>query len=292
MPLLSVAQDKHAKSGVVVIGVTAPSDRNPREKVDELLEDLDSEIRFRVGWDSSRSAWSAYMDAAGVGGIPAAFVVDKVGKIAYIGGPVTAEIAVEMILTDEWSAGSSPERLDEAYAVISGYYRYTGGGLSDEQTEKVVTALQRIEEEFAEFVPAFRPTLFSLYLSAEKHDKAGEIGAAWMAAAIKAKDAMDLNTIAWTIIDPYSDVETKDLEMARKAAKAAVRFSKKKDPAILDTLARVHACAGEWTSAVEVQRMAIKVARKAKLEDMAEELEWTLEEYLEEVEKSVETPGK
>jgi hypothetical protein len=292
MPHLSQLQETHASDGVTVIGVTRPDRNNAIEAVRKMTADKADVMRYHVAWDGDGKTYEAFMTASGSNGIPQSFLVDREGRIAAIGHPSQMDMPLAMVVAGTWDPIESPKRLKEAYGVIGDIYRYTGGGLSDKQKEKVVKGLATFEKDYAEFMLPLRGPVFELYLSIGHKEKVASLGAAWLADATKHKDAADLNQLAWILVDPESTFEDRSLDLAMKAAVAAVEASKSKDPAILDTLARAHSWRGEWQKAIAVQRKAVETAREAELEDMAEELEWTLEEYLGEVEETVETPGK
>lgn len=284
MPHLSGLQDAHAADGLTVIGVTAPDERgNTLEAVKDMSEKMSEEMRYHVAWDGEGKTWAAYMEAAGLGGIPVAFLVDGVGKLAYVGHPSTMDIPIAQVVAGTWDPVEGPKRIEAAYAVLGEVWRYTGGGLDEEQTAKVMKALATFEKDFPDFVKPMRSLVFALYLSVEHEAKVAEIGRAWLKDGVAHKDAAALNELAWAIVDPDTAFEKRDLALAQEAAAAAVKLSKGEDSAVLDTLARVHAWRGEWTQAIEVQKQAIAAAKKAKLEEgFVDELTWTLEDYLEE----------
>ena len=87
--------------------------------------------------------------------------------------------------------------------------------------------------------------------------------------------AESYNAVAWKIVDPAAKTAHPDTETALKAAEQAAKLSKDKDPAILDTLARVYWVKGDKAKAVETQTKAVTLAPEA----MKEELQKTLDEY-------------
>src|SRR5262249_50394773 len=97
------------------------------------------------------------------------------------------------------------------------------------------------------------------YLGGKDNEKAY----AWARKAVEGpvKDsAMGLNAIAWTIVDPDDNTFTKkDLDLALRAAMRADEVSKHKDPAIIDTLAKVYHDKGDLAKAVELQEKAVKL---------------------------------
>jgi thiol-disulfide isomerase/thioredoxin len=90
-----------------------------------------------------------------------------------------------------------------------------------------------------------------------------------------AKDSQTLNMVAWTIVDPAGPIKEKDLALAERSALRANELTGGKDPAILDTVARVHFTKGEIEKAIEVQKKAVNYASGP----LKEQLEAALAEY-------------
>jgi len=83
-----------ANKGVTFIGVAA-SERKEQDVSDKRLENLTSFVTrqgdamgYHVAYDSDRKMGAAWMKASGTTDIPAAFIVDGEGKIAWIGHPM------------------------------------------------------------------------------------------------------------------------------------------------------------------------------------------------------------
>lgn len=86
IPHLNELQKKYEKDGLVVIGqnVWERSEAAARK----LVRSMGSKMSYRVALDTKSEDMSEkWMKAAGKGGIPTAFLVDKTGKIAWIGHP-------------------------------------------------------------------------------------------------------------------------------------------------------------------------------------------------------------
>ncbi len=99
IPHLSELQARHPE--VVVIGV-AGSERRPAqgqpdtraEKLTSFIEDQGDKMAYRVAFDSDRSMPRAWMEPAGRDGIPCSFIVDREGRIAWIGHPMQMDDAL------------------------------------------------------------------------------------------------------------------------------------------------------------------------------------------------------
>lgn len=93
IPHLTELQKKYSKD-LTIIGVAA-SERKEKdgsdkriEKVETFVKEKGDQMDYRIAFDSDREMGADWMKAAGVGVIPTAFVVDRAGKIAWIGNPL------------------------------------------------------------------------------------------------------------------------------------------------------------------------------------------------------------
>jgi thiol-disulfide isomerase/thioredoxin len=69
-------------------------------KVKDFVKKMGDKMDYRVGIDDQDKTSKTWMDAAGQEGIPCAFIVDKAGKVAWIGHPASKdfEAAIEASL--------------------------------------------------------------------------------------------------------------------------------------------------------------------------------------------------
>ena len=61
-----------------------------------------------------------WMEASGQNGIPTAFIVNKEGKIAWIGHPMEMERPLEKIIAGTWDLKTAAEAIPEAAAYNQG----------------------------------------------------------------------------------------------------------------------------------------------------------------------------
>lgn len=95
IPHVDALQKKHAGKGLVVIGQNLGEDAGA---VSAFVRKMSGKMSYRVAVDDkSEGGWMAkhWLEAAGENGIPCAFIVNKSGRIAYIGHP--AEIKDELL---------------------------------------------------------------------------------------------------------------------------------------------------------------------------------------------------
>ncbi|HET6203234.1 MAG TPA: TlpA disulfide reductase family protein [Planctomycetota bacterium] len=102
IPHLTKLQKQYPK--VTFLGIAA-SERPGREgEPDRRLEVLETFVKqqkdkmeYRVAYDGKRVMGKAWMEASGQGGIPCAFLVDRAGKIRWIGHPMEMEDALKTL---------------------------------------------------------------------------------------------------------------------------------------------------------------------------------------------------
>jgi hypothetical protein len=286
MPHLSQLQQRHAADGLTVIASTRPDANNTLDAVRAMTAAKQDIMRFPVAFDGDGATYAAYMDASTpprmARGIPAAFLIDGEGRLAWTGHPSTVDVPLAMVLAGAWDPVEGPGQLRAAMKDLSDMWRYSGGGLNEEHLATLRGRLEAFEGKWPQFVGPLRNTLYALYLSAEDDEKCATLGDAWLAQARDRKDAAGLNELAWTLVDPESNFRSRNLKLAFQAASAAVQLTEGKDAAVLDTLARVHAWQGEWKKAIEIQEKAVAVAQETgQDENLLNSLLDALDEYRE-----------
>jgi len=268
MPHLSSLQAQYKDQGLTVIGLTSADEKNTLEKVRAMVADKGDTMGYTVAWDKERKTNEAFMAASGQNGIPCSFLIDKQGKVAYIGHPYWLDEPLAGVIAGTWDIEKDGAKLAAVQKEL--------GALGRDKDP--VAALKAIDA-FAAKYPAYSGRLddmrFPLNLKAGNYAAAYTIGGRLADHAIKAKDASALNELAWTIVDPQATWKERDLDLAMRAAAKANELTGDKDPATIDTLARVYFMKGDAKKALELQRRAVELAD----ERMKPSLEKALEEY-------------
>ena len=240
IPHLTELQKKYKNQGVVVVGI---SSGEPPEVVKKFVEKMGDKMGYVVAIDEKDRSSKAYMEAFNKKGIPQVFVVDKKGKIVWEGHPMFG--------------------LDEVVArVVSNEYD--------------VKSLLAISDELMKHM-AEKQELLKKYLQLVSTSKDAE-GAKEMGEALLTKvgdDADLLNGLSWTVLTA-DWVQTRDLDLALRAAKVANDATHGENPAILDTYARALWDTGKKSEAVKYQKKAVELAAS---EPMKAELAETLKKY-------------
>jgi thiol-disulfide isomerase/thioredoxin len=263
MPHLSELQKEYKDKGVTIIGTNIWEDREYNDKTYAKAEKFMKEgkgkdiMNYTVAFDGAAKVMeTTYMRAAGQNGIPCAFIVDKEGRVAYIGHPMNMDEPLAQIVAGNYDL----EKAKADYAKAEA-----------EEAEMAKKSAER-QGELGKLIPIMQS--FEKSLEAKDYDKAYDAAKKLLDSPAN-KNAQMMNALAWGIVDPEANVEKKDLDIALKAANYANDAAKGKDGAILDTLARVHFLKGDTAKAIELQTKAVELAP----DEMKEDLKKSLEEF-------------
>jgi tetratricopeptide (TPR) repeat protein len=219
-----------------------------------------------------------WMNAAGQRGIPAVFIVDDNGKVAWIGHPSEMDEPLEKIVKGTWDLAAYTEthkKKMELAAKAAPVEDRLFASAGEEKWEDAIAACDELiamdPDEFGQ-VAVFK---FQIMLQ-----KIGDTEAAYAYAREVAKgplgeEAWALNGIAWYIVDPEFELDSRDLDLAMRLASRANEITEGKDGEVLDTLARVYFSQGDVGKAIELQKKAIRLVED---EDKSE-YEKALAEY-------------
>ncbi len=103
MPHLSELAQKYRKD-VTVIGVDA-SERSgvTPERVQKFVDSMGKTMNYTVALDQSKQMGQSWLRAfQGNGAIPAAFIIDKQGRVAWIGLPKNLDKALPLVIAGKW----------------------------------------------------------------------------------------------------------------------------------------------------------------------------------------------
>lgn len=274
-PHLSELQKQYADKGLTVIGVTSADTRgNTLEKSKKMVADKGDKMAYTVAWDDERKTTEAWMQAAGRRGIPCSFVVDKQGRIAFIGHPMQLDAPLAEILADKYDLDAATTKYAEKAAIEARAIKLQQTFAEARKAGEWEAATRAADELVAEgpnYIQ-YAALKFDTLLTGKKDDAAAYAWAREVLSGVGKDHPGVLNQMAWSIVDPESTVENRDLDLALKMAERANELTRNADPGILDTVARVHFTKGDIQKAIELQTRAVELEPK---------LEKTLIEYKE-----------
>lgn len=264
IPHLTELQEKH-KGSVTVIGISAKDGNGETiEKVRSYVEKAGDTMAYTVAFDDGSQTNRAYMVAARQRGIPAAFVVDQEGKIAWIGHPMSGLDAVlEKLTAGTFNAGADAKGEALAREIRTEIQE----GRHDDAMVKIDELVALDAARYGQYA-AYK----FAYILAKKSDRAGAYAYARQASAGPIKEnAAALSGIAQAIVaDPEKPM--RDLDLALELARQGVAVSKEKDAGALESLALVCHEKGLRDEAVSTQKKAIALSRPEKRGEMEKSL--------------------
>jgi thiol-disulfide isomerase/thioredoxin len=264
IPHLNELWQKFKDRGLIAIGQDVWEQNE--DGVAPFVKKMGDQMTYRVALDDKSSEAKGamavtWMDAADQNGIPTAFIVNQQGRIAWIGHP--------MGLDEKTLADILAGRFDITKYAAEYERQYQAQKQDTELRIKLTKALKNKDWDAAEAAvaemkksePAMGDSLdtvrFSILLGRKNYTDAYKLAESLSDA--HPKNAMLQNSLAWTIA-AQPGLEKRDLALAEKAALRANEATKGKEPAVLDTLARVQFMNGKKTEAIATEQKAVDIA--------------------------------
>jgi hypothetical protein len=287
IPHLTELQKKH--KDVTFIGVSVWE--TDQKAVKPFVQEMKEKMNYRVAMDAALGSdkegtgtmAKTWMDAAGQDGIPTAFIVDRDGKIAWVGHPMNMEQPLDEILEGKWdlqaAANTFKKEMVEKRKLRELMEKITKARSSGD-SKALLAILDEAIAGDAKLEPQIGRMKFNALASdAANQDKAWDYGRHFVESVINDK-AQNLNRFAWEMVDPAAKkkLEPRFLKLALQAAKRADELTDGKDPAVADTLARAYFLNGDHAKALEVQERAVQAAKGTPLQQ-DKEMKERLQEY-------------
>lgn len=277
---LGYLTDLHDRTGaeVRVLGV-ATFEPGQMGTLDPFVRGRGREIGFPVALDNKTSTYDAYCVASGSPGIPTAFVVDRRGRIAWIGHPFDGlDDVLEQVRAGSWD-------IEAARAQFLRRARVKERTMP--MLESVTQALEQGEVERAldlyDQIIAIEPTINGTYafqkfilLGYELARPADAVAYArtafegWLA-----DDPEMCSSIAWALLEEpaFADQESAR-ELALSLARRADTLRESRDASTLDTLARALWANDQHAEAIKAAERAVQLALDNRMKaDFAARLE-------------------
>ena len=233
--------------------------------VDDFLGRLESTRRptYAIAIDDDGQTTAAYMAASRRQGIPCAFVVDRNGRIAWLGHPKDLAEPLRRIVAGTWNLEEArrvqarSERVRQATMAIN---REIEAADSRDDLLQVVAS---IDEAIArgDGHAGLELEKFRILVGPLGDRGAYELG--WSLLEHHPNDAWLLSQVAEIVLDDEW-VSEPDISFALETAKAADRAAAGSDPWILATLARAYRRSGDERRA---DRFAQRALRRISAED-------------------------
>jgi thiol-disulfide isomerase/thioredoxin len=257
MPHLAEWQARYKGLGVTVIGYSARDPENTEEKVTAFVKRRGPKLPYTFAYGDDRTTYDAWMTAAGREGIPCTFVVDKAGRIAYIGSPMYLGVVLPKVIAGDRTAqavGDEVGKIEQELAAV--------GAALFPDTKAGLKALQDFEAKY----PPLANNLCSIHVKLSLLPNVGEVAEAKkvaeavMAQAIKQDNPSALRQVAALLRNGPGKGSKELLAVAVKAAEAAVQLAGDGDARALLDLAETYSAIGDKAKARAYARKAVNAA--------------------------------
>jgi thiol-disulfide isomerase/thioredoxin len=289
IPHLTELQKKYAGkvkfTGVSVWEEQEPANEDYFKKVEDFVTEWGDKMAYNVAVDGKAGTMSkTWMEAAGQGGIPAAFIVNQEGKIAWIGHPMgDLDKVLQQVVDgkfDTAAAAALAEKEAKAAAEMAELFKPIEGAMATGDPETILKEVDKVIAKKPETEEMLGMLKFQMLFDAQKEAELYAYTEKIFAGFGK-DNAQIQNQMAWTIIENADKKLAKpNYALAIKVAERAVVLSESKDAAILDTLAFGHFKNGNVKKAIELQEKAVALLDKADYPDeMKAEIRARLAEF-------------
>ena len=274
IPHLSELAHKYKdKVNFVGVSVFESSPEDYTTKVPAMVKDFGDKMDYNVATEGPDTFMAKnWMIAAGENGIPAAFLIDQEGKIAWIGHPMDGlDTAIDRVLAGNNDTTAAREarakiktkeaeqmkvqaKLQAKMAPIVKAFQAKQYQLASNEADKVIKS-----------DPQLMPSLSQIKLMSMAQGKLKGLDKYLVKLGKEpfANDSMTLNQIIWSVVE-------KDLKLSKSVYHATVTLGKKmmvlepKNPMSMDTYALALWRSGSKSKALETQKKAVALASADK----------------------------
>jgi thiol-disulfide isomerase/thioredoxin len=276
MPHLAELQARYKDQGVTIIGFTSRDIRessNSDEKVAAFVNKRGPTLGYRFAYADDNTTFDAWMKAADHHSLPCIFLVDRRGRIAYIGSPLFLELALVKVLAGGANAKTIGDEMARAvadYQTLCAHFTRDQKAFFQSDPEVFCRALKEFETRYPPLADCMPATIFKLLLLLKQANpgNAKDYADQLLAKAIQQRNLFLLEALTEVLLEKK---ENKDLvALAVRAADARVRIDGGKNAYTLLRLADAYLVSGDSAKAKEYARKAIDVSAGESSADQRE----------------------
>ena len=263
VPHLDQLHRDFGPKGLVVLATSVWED--DQAKVAGFVKARAGKMTYRVGFDADQAMAKGWLEAAGVDGIPHAFVVRQ-GKILWAGHPGQLNDTLVASLLD---GSYSPAKAGKEAAATAAREREAEAkmqALAAAVQEKRWDAAEKLLKETLPLMPAEERAGLEEGVGDLIALGRGDPSRVYKRMAAFADEAGDdwvlQNEIAWELATNVEFEGKRDLALASRLAERAVKLSEGAEERsnCLDTLARIRFLQGKKDEALKLQQQAVDAA--------------------------------
>jgi thiol-disulfide isomerase/thioredoxin len=262
IPHLTELQKKYKEVTFIGVSIFEQS----QQGVAPFVAQMGAKMDYRVAMDSVPAGKGGdkglmavnWMEASGQTGIPTAFIVDKEGRIAWLGHPMTMEGTLARVVAGTWDTKRAAARINVNNRLRAAYQ-------ARDYAKVLAVADAAIKDD-----PTQESRLsylkFTMLVNLNRNDEAAAYGNKLIFGLLR-HNPQALNQLAWGIVDPAAKKNSAPLvAMALQAAQKADQVSMGREAAIADTLAAAYFASGQAGKAVETQQRSLALAKGTQSE--------------------------
>jgi len=257
MPHLCELQEKFRDKGLVVVGVTSDGRNNSIDKVTKFVTKRGDRLTYAMAWDEGNATNDAFMKAAEQNGIPCSFVIDRAGKVAFIGHPLSLDDVLPKVLAGTWKGKEDAEAVTKALEEFFKEFSATMGK-ADKEPEECLKQLATLETKSPSFKDLINDQRVMVFLQAKKIDDAKALTEKIMESAVAKKNDMKLRQLSSMWSGKQLNPDRKHVGLALKAAEALVKINGDDDTNALLCLAEAQFVNNQKDKALATADKAMK----------------------------------
>lgn len=258
MPHLSELQHEYEDKGLIAIAFSTKDPSNSLENVKEFVEKDAKDMPLAFAYSDNPKTYTDYMKAARRNGIPCSFVVDKGGKIAFIGHPAELDDVLPKVIAGTWRGKEDIAAMKKASEALDAIYE-----LAEKNPDTAIAELAEYEQQYPDQAkkPSFRVNKVLMLASAKKFDDAKPLAETLIPELVAKKNDRSLFRLRGIWASPQVNPEHKHIEISLKAAEAYLKLKGDQDFLALYGIADSQYAAGNSKKAVEYAEKALAVSK-------------------------------
>ena len=270
MPHLAELQAEYKDQGLIVFPVTTVTERNTVKQIEKFVTRRGGKLGFPFAVCNNNEMERTYFDAAGAEALPTSFVIDKQGKIAFIGHPMELDDVLPRVLDGTWKGETDLKAIKEIDTEFRSVVEK-----ADQNPEAALKEFLAFETKYPAKAKQARVQSAKLYLAlaAKKFDDAKALTEALLPKLIEHRNVGILNNFRSMWSDATLNPERKHMALVLTIANAVLKLEGETDPVALFGVAEAHFANGDKAKATEFIDKAIAVADnealKKELQDQA-----------------------
>jgi thiol-disulfide isomerase/thioredoxin len=257
MPHLADLAEEYKSKGVTFVGFA--SEANDKiAKIEPFVKKRGPKLGYTFAYEDGKTTNAAWMNASGQRGIPCCFVVDKTGKIAYMGHPMYLDVVLPKVVDGSWTYEMASTEIAKTTKEVNAIFVKLQGK-DKEAALEAITAFDKKNPALAK-IPYFIGPKLDLMVSAGKIAEARKIARGLMTEAARRDDATVLRTVSASFRTKAALEDKASAALSMEAAKGMIAMVGETDAMAQFNLAETYFALGDKDKAIETGKKAVDAA--------------------------------